>query len=552
MEVLSRSPLPVASLLWQPRPSTWVLTFLCKATFRLEVGESPLSDDQEPIHEEDSHWDDDPARSLYAATDLSPHKPRTDVVLVGSAFAPQGQPARVIVARLSVGDMEKSVEVVQDRALAQDGTIAEGSRWSRMPLVYERAAGGPDTWNPVGVRADARDSYGRVKLPNLQPAGYQPKVRGEPIPPTGFGPIPPAWPLRRAKLGRHAASWSSRSILSAPLPEDLDRSFFNAAPPDQQILGLTEDARIVLENLHPQTQRLVTHLPGLKPRATLEGRGGVQPLHIRCDALWIDTDRSICTLTWSGQLPLERRDEPGRVVIALDGAQESDSARGTGAGPHAFESTTMGAVSAQAATALPFVRTTTAVPGMDEPRTPAGTGLPFLPPPSWPAAQPAVPASRPSSPGWPAASAPQPAASQPMTPKPVAVVAQPPPMAPQPIAPPPMASQPIAPPPMAPQQTSSQPVAPPPIQPLPIAPPAARSIGEAAVAMAGTSSARVEPISDALSASNAASGPTNLPGAARRPDDRPSGLSLPTSTVRASPRLDPREVLHLIWYDPDS
>ena len=43
-----------------------------------------------------------------------------------------------------------------------------------MPLGYERAAGGPDTSNPLGVRADARpNTYGMVALPNLQPPGLQ-------------------------------------------------------------------------------------------------------------------------------------------------------------------------------------------------------------------------------------------------------------------------------------------------------------------------------------------------------------------------------------------
>ncbi|EYF04387.1 DUF2169 family type VI secretion system accessory protein [Chondromyces apiculatus] len=328
MEVVSSCPLPAASLVWQPRPSAWALTFLCKATFVLQAGEAQLAQDQEPLHADDSYWDDDPTRSLYTPSDLVPHKLRTDVVLVGSAFAPQGQPVRSLMVRLIVGEVDKAMEVLLDRAIAADGTLLEGQRFARMSLAYERAAGGPDSPNPVGVWPEGRDAYGRIKLPNLQPPGYM--GAASEIAPVGFGPISPGWPGRREKLGRHLGSWPARAIAVGPLPEDVDRTFFNVAPRDQQVTGLTEDARLVLENLHPHVPRLVTSLPGLRPRAVLEGRGGHHALALHLDTLWIDTDRQICTLTWGGQLALERPDEPGRVSFLLDGvAAPPGDLRGT-------------------------------------------------------------------------------------------------------------------------------------------------------------------------------------------------------------------------------
>ncbi len=320
MEVVSRSALPSSSLLWQHAPGAWTLTFVTKATFQLSPGQSTLAASHEPIDAEDSHWDDDPRRSLYAASDLEPLKPRVDVVLVGSAFAPQGQPVRSLLARLSIGEIDKAIEVHQDRVLTPEGVRVEGARFARMPLSYERAAGGLETANPLGVRADARDAYGRITLPNLQPPGVAVISQSAPLPPVGFGPVPPTWPLRWAKLGRHAASWAPSWLYAAPLPDDLERSFFNVAPADQQLAELPEEVRLVLENLHPQIPRLITQLPTLQPRATLEGRGGHHPLMLRCDTLWIETDRGIATMTFRGQLVLERVDEPGRIVITLDQA----------------------------------------------------------------------------------------------------------------------------------------------------------------------------------------------------------------------------------------
>ncbi len=159
-------------------------------------------------------------------------------MLVGSAFAPQGQPVRSLLARLGVGEIDKTIEVHLDRVLSPEGVRVEGTPFARMSLSYERAAGGLETANPIGVRADARDAYGRTKLPNLQPPGFAIGGASAPLPPVGFGPVPPTWPQRWGKLGRHASSWAPGWLQAAPLPEDLDRGFFNAAPADQQLAEL--------------------------------------------------------------------------------------------------------------------------------------------------------------------------------------------------------------------------------------------------------------------------------------------------------------------------
>ena len=91
MDVVSACPLRVASNLWQPRPSAWTLTVVCRATFRLEPGESPLADVQEEPAEDDGYWNDDEARSLHAPSDLVPFKARADVLGGGTAGWPTGR-----------------------------------------------------------------------------------------------------------------------------------------------------------------------------------------------------------------------------------------------------------------------------------------------------------------------------------------------------------------------------------------------------------------------------------------------------------------------------
>src|SRR6476620_10749291 len=132
MQIVALSALPVGSLLWQQRAGVWVLTVVCKATYALAPGEMRLAEEQEPINERDRPWSDE-IRSLYAASDLSPVKPGADVVLVGQAYAPGGTPVRSLLARLTVGDVAKLVEINCDRTLQPDGSVQEGEPFARMP-----------------------------------------------------------------------------------------------------------------------------------------------------------------------------------------------------------------------------------------------------------------------------------------------------------------------------------------------------------------------------------------------------------------------------------
>jgi hypothetical protein len=317
MDVVSLCPIRAGALVWQPRPGALTLTVVCKATFELRPGETVLASHQDDPNDDDNHWDDDPARSVCSPSDYVPLKPRADVLLVGHAFAPKGEGVRALVARLATSGVDKSIAVCCDRSWASDGTVREGQPFVRLPLRYERAAGGPGTDNPVGVRLDGAEA-----IPNLQPLGTTIARRGDRFPPTGFGPIAPGWPARIAKLGPHAERWHRGGFYAEPLPEDLDPSFFNAAPPDQQVERIADTASIVLENLSAQHPRLSTTLPGLRPRAVVARRHErLAELPLACDTLWIDTDRSVCALVWRGQLALQQGAEPGRVYVLIEDAK---------------------------------------------------------------------------------------------------------------------------------------------------------------------------------------------------------------------------------------
>lgn len=522
-----------------------MLTFVCKATYTLTPGESPLADEQEPIHETDQHWSNDRAWSLYASRDVVPIRPRADVVVVGHAFAPDAAPVRSLVARLVVADIDKSVEVWCDRWFTPDGVLHEAARFTKMPLLYERAGGGPDTTNPVGMRHDERDAYGKREVPNLQPHGVMLSSPTQVVEPVGFGPVAPSWLARRSKLGRHASTWTEESLHAQPLPQDIDASYFNAAPRDQQTATLRVGERIVLDNLHPEHRHLVTNLAGQQPQGLVERPGRPpQSAPMRADLLWIHTDRGLCTLTWRGQISIEHPREAGVVSVTLDAAGQA-----LGTGP--VEVARNKPPPRSEGTRITVLKGVTSDPLLGGGADPLATSsvLPFAPASSVPA-----PSSQPSSSDLRLAGTPFTAAgSRPRTDPPDArpmpssappAYAPPPPVAPAPV-PPPMA-------------------APPPIE-SPWAANASRSVaaGLAPVAVGAAVAPAVAPVSrpesagstgSAFASSNAAADASGPWTRARADGYRPPVAQPVAQPVAPLAPLaeEAREIIQLIWFDPDA
>jgi len=312
MYAVSLSTLAVAGYAWQPLWGGHSFVVIAKATFQLLPGKARLADVQDDLNLVDNHWDDDANCSVYAPSDMAPFKERADVMLVGDAFAPTARGSKSLVARVSVGNMSKSLVVFSDRCIDQRGRISHGERFNRMALRYERATA--SDVNPVGI------APGCVKgqpLPNLQ-AVPRKQSEAERVDTACFAPIAARWPTRQRLLGSAAAGWDETAWRHTPLPCQVDTTYFNASPADQRVDEIRCDERIVLNHLHPQHARLVSHLPGMQPRAFVERCAAVRPVSLRADSLWIDTTRGICTVTWRGSVELQSADEPGRVLVALE------------------------------------------------------------------------------------------------------------------------------------------------------------------------------------------------------------------------------------------
>src|SRR5262249_20067279 len=89
--LISLCALPAGAILWEPQPGQFSMTVIVKATFSLIPGEIALAPEQDPLREE-RHWDDNVMASVHWPGDFVPSKRRVDVMLVGHAYTPRGEP----------------------------------------------------------------------------------------------------------------------------------------------------------------------------------------------------------------------------------------------------------------------------------------------------------------------------------------------------------------------------------------------------------------------------------------------------------------------------
>lgn len=338
-----------------------VLGLVTKRAYRLRRGRlnrgEPAALVRDPIYCE---LDEDAA--LVLDSDLfGLHKPATDVLLTGTAYAHRGATNELRTA-LVAGPARKEVHVTGDRELLvrHDGTLSatRPRPFEQMPLGWGRAYGGRDAGaeaaglgdTPVGLVADilasATHSYPRNRqgcgffidrdrrrldgaaLPNLSdpddPIELERLFAADPYDwldrplPAGYGPIdgltfPRCWLFgvgleisRRRRPVREVALGALHEQEAAKLddPDDTQPRAFNCAPPGLATTQLRGDERVELYNLHRDAEHFVFELPGERPRLLVEPpNAGTFELEPRLTTVFIEPDEDRVTLTWAGSTP---------------------------------------------------------------------------------------------------------------------------------------------------------------------------------------------------------------------------------------------------------
>lgn len=299
------------------------LVIVVKATYTIpSAGTAPrLADEQLPLVTADEYWGEPGLSAPKVETDYAHYKPRCDVIVNGTAYAPGGRALRKLNVSLRAGTVTKSFAVVGERAWRRIPLLGvwpgTPESFTAMPISYDRAFGGVDTSrgedkiqsfvaNPVG-RGFRRylKGVGGQPLPNTEEVGKEVRSPRRHYRPMSFGPIGRNWQPRAKLAGTYDEQWLETRV---PLfPEDFDERYFQAAPPDQQIPYPRGGERIELVNLSPGGF-IRFDLPADLSMPVLVARveGPEETLEANVDTIVIEPDAFRFTLTWRAVLPLRR------------------------------------------------------------------------------------------------------------------------------------------------------------------------------------------------------------------------------------------------------
>jgi uncharacterized protein YjbI with pentapeptide repeats len=202
-------------------------------------------------------------------------KPRGELLVTGACYAPRGAPVAACKVRVSAGPLDKTLYVAGDREWRR-GAATDPEPFAEMKLTWDRAFGGVGfAQNPVGrgfapVKGDAGESH---PLPNVEDPAHLVASPNDRPAPAGFGPYDLTWPQRFAKIGTYDDRWLKQDFPG--LARDLDPSFFNVAPRDQQLEGFWKGGEaITIENMHPAHAVLTTSVPRVVCRCFVNLRDG--------------------------------------------------------------------------------------------------------------------------------------------------------------------------------------------------------------------------------------------------------------------------------------
>ena len=324
MEFVNATNLDAGWTLGFERDGRELAVVAAKGTFIItgREDEPVWSESQVPLVQADEFSGEPGTSAPLCETDYAHRKPYCDVLVNGSAHAPQGHPTTRVTVGLHVGPVKKFFDVVGDRMWRSNAAFATPSEpvaFTRMPISYERAYGGSDADpeypekrktfadNPIGVGyypLSKGDYLDGKPLPNTCAKGRSTENPAVDQEPCSFGPLGRNFGARVKFAGTYDQAWLERQ---APFwPDDFDYRYFQSAPPDQQMPYANGGERVTLHNLAPEPV-LSFLLPRKKvPVLFVPQRGEAQEVEAVIDTILVEPDRSRFMLTWRVAWPLRR------------------------------------------------------------------------------------------------------------------------------------------------------------------------------------------------------------------------------------------------------
>lgn len=325
----------------------YILSVLLKRTYRFSHQKKceRLEKDRKIISG-DQHYVDPMNSSVRFESDFVPYKLATDVVLNGSAYAPNGQFVHNLVATLMVGGYRKDLYIIGDRVAQYrpqaDPLFTEPQPFDAMEIRYERAFGGVDIYSDRKVHCiygrnhlgrgfaiqNSKEVVDNLALPNIEDIADRltPErmcvghfMHWEQLPmPQGFGWFAKYWRPRSLLAGvmpadkkveielRQAYSQlipsEQRKMYEQTQLPDMNFNFFNGASLGLALPFLQGNEIVRTQHLTPEGV-LIFQLPGDNPKIGLDVGNGIQEPEIFLQTVMIHMDEREVDLVWRGAVP---------------------------------------------------------------------------------------------------------------------------------------------------------------------------------------------------------------------------------------------------------
>lgn len=324
MELLNATNMAAAYTQGVDKTARELLVVVAKGTFEIphDGGMPTLAAVQKPLTEADEATGEPGFSATRYESDFAPFKPRCDVLLNGSAYAPGGSAAAAVEVGLRIGTVTKTLRVLGRRSWQlglRSYRPSAPAPFQRQTISYDVAFGGVDDFHPDEEKRDAfmNNPVGIGFHRNQDPE----QVLGTPAPqteertrpverpdddyrPMAFGPVGRGWPERSRYAGTYDQHWTDEVFPF--LPDDFDERYYQSAPEDQQCDYLIGGETVQLVNLTP-SGNLSFQIPSVEVPVVFF-RTREDDVHTRAvaDTLIIEPDEGIFSIVWRTHLPLIR------------------------------------------------------------------------------------------------------------------------------------------------------------------------------------------------------------------------------------------------------
>ena len=279
--------------------------------------------------------------------DMNLPKPAAEVLVAGFARTPGKKPVKALEVSFRVGNTGRRLAVFGDRHRLAGGGVTEPIPFTAMPLVWERAFGGPDfALNPLGRGLLAENAPG-VLLPNIEDPGHLLLTSDDLPAPACPLPIGLANPVRRALSGTYDQHWLETRW--PHYPDDCAPDFFHSAQPAQRLASgpfFRGDEEMEIMGMHHEYPHIRSRLPDVRIRAfvlasetfapfaehgkgekpplpyakDLDGPGIFSEVALRLDTVWLLPDLMGAFVIHRGLLPVvdDEMDDILRVFVVSE------------------------------------------------------------------------------------------------------------------------------------------------------------------------------------------------------------------------------------------